>query len=211
MASSDVLSRDERGRAGRFHFERDRLRFVRCRCALRSILSRYLGLPAEEIRFEYSAGGKPEVAAEQNPCRLRFNVSHSSELALIAIGTGHRLGIDIERVSPDVDITPLMTRFFSGRECDGIRALPGRLLAEAFFACWTRKESFLKATGDGLSFTLSDFSVTTHPDLAPALEEIGGDTEAGKHWRLVDLSVAEGYRATVTFESCLPSLVMFTQ
>jgi 4'-phosphopantetheinyl transferase len=76
----------------------------------------------------------------------------------------------------------------------------------AFFACWTRKEAFLKATGDGLSFPLRDFSVTTHPDLDPALQEIRGDAEARKQWFLADLSVAHGYRATVASERSFPHL-----
>jgi 4'-phosphopantetheinyl transferase len=140
------------------------------------------------------------VAARQNPCRLRFNVSHSAGLALIAVSAGHRVGIDIERIRPDVDITTLAERFFSDRERAGLRALPDNLRLPAFFACWTRKESFLKATGDGLSFPLADFSVATHPDLDPALEEIRGNTEARRQWLLADLNVIEGYRATLALE-----------
>jgi 4'-phosphopantetheinyl transferase len=195
-----ILSSDELTRASRFHFEKDRLHFARCRSALRFLLSRYVGISAAEIRFEYQPSGKPEVAAQQNPCRLRFNVSHSAGLALIAVSAGHRVGIDIEKIRADVDITTLAERFFSDRERAGLRALPDHLRLPAFFACWTRKESFLKATGDGLSFPLADFSVATHPDLDPAVEEIRGNTEARRQWFLADLSVVEGYRATVALE-----------
>jgi 4'-phosphopantetheinyl transferase len=196
----NILSSDELTRASRFHFEKDRLHFARCRSALRFLLSRYLGIPAAEIRFEYQPSGKPKLAAQQNPRRLRFNVSHSAGLALIAVSADHRLGIDIEKIRSDVDITTLAERFFSARERAGLRALPDHLRVPAFFACWTRKEAFLKATGDGLSFPLADFSVTTHPDLDPALEEIRGNTIARKQWFLADLSVFEGYCATVAFE-----------
>lgn len=195
-----ILSSDELTRAGRFHFEKDRLHFARCRSALRFLLSRYLGIPAAEIRFENQPSGKPELAAQQNPRLLRFNVSHSAGLALIAVGVGQRIGVDIEKIRGDVDTTTLAGRFFSAREQTGLRALPDHLRVPAFFACWTRKEAFLKATGDGFSFPLSDFSVTTHPDLDPRLEDIKGNTEAGKQWFLADLSVVDGFRATVALE-----------
>jgi len=120
-------------------------------------------------------------------------------MALIAVGSEHRLGVDIEKIRGDVDTASLAERFFSLRERAGLQALPDRLRVPGFFACWTRKEAVLKATGDGLSFPLADFSVTTHPDLDPELEEINGNTEAGKLWFLADLSVV-GYRATVALD-----------
>ena len=209
-SEADVLSADEIVRANRFHFERDRIHFVRCRCALRSLLARYLTLSAEEIRFEYMASGKPQLVAGQNPSVLQFNVSHSAGRALIAVGSKHRLGIDIEKIRDDVDTAALAERFFSLRERSGLRALPNHLRASAFFACWTRKEAFLKATGDGLSFPLADFSVTTHPDLDPRLEEIRGNTDVQKQWFLADVSVVEGYRATVAVEAASSRLETYT-
>ena len=198
--AASFLSPDELNRAQRFHFEKDRLHFIQCRSALRFLLGRYLGLPAADLRFEYQPGGKPELAAQQNPLQLRFNVSHSAQLALIAVGAVHRLGIDIEQERSDVDIAALAERYFSARERATLQALPDHLHLTAFFACWTRKESFLKATGDGLWFPLADFSVTAHPDLDPALEEIRGDTQARERWFLADLSVETGYRATLAIE-----------
>ncbi len=210
-AEGSVLSPDEVVRAGRFHFEKDRIHFTRCRSALRGLLAAYLAIPATEIRFEYLASGKPQLADEQNPRALQFNVSHSAGIALIAVGSQHRLGVDIERISSEVDTAALAERFFSLRERSSLRALPDHLRVPAFFACWTRKEAFLKATGDGLSFPLTDFSVTTHPDLDPALEEIRGNTEARKQWFLADLSVVAGYRATVAAEGAVPRLETYTQ
>jgi 4'-phosphopantetheinyl transferase len=206
-----ALSSDELHRAQRFHFEKDRQHYIRCRSALRNLLSRYLETPAADICFEYQPGGKPELTEQQNPLQLRFNVSHSARLALIAISAVHRLGIDIEKERADVDITALAERFFSTRERDGLRALPDHLRVAAFFACWTRKEAFLKATGDGLSFPLADFSVTTHPEVGPALEEIRGDTQPRQQWFLSDLSVEDGYRATVAVESSFSRVETYTQ
>jgi 4'-phosphopantetheinyl transferase len=201
-AGSDVavLSPDEIARANRFHFEKDRIHFTQCRTALRNLLADYLAIPAAEIRFEYPTSGKPQLVVEQNPHGLQFNVSHSANMALIAVGSEHRLGVDIERIRNDVDTVALSERFFSLRERAGLQALPDHLRVPGFFACWTRKEAFLKATGDGLSFPLEDFSVTTHPDLDPELVEVKGSVDEGKQWFLTDLRVVDGFRATVARE-----------
>jgi 4'-phosphopantetheinyl transferase len=205
------LSPDEIARANRFHFERDRNRFVRCRSALRALLAGYLAMPASEIRFEYQANGKPAIAATQNPSALHFNLSHSANMAVVAFAGNLQLGIDIEKIRFDVDTAALAERFFSLRERTGLRTLPDHLRVPAFYACWTRKESFLKATGDGLSFPLADFSVTTHPDLDPQLEEIRGNTEARTEWTLTDLNVEPGYRATLAVEGATSPLTIETQ
>jgi 4'-phosphopantetheinyl transferase len=196
-----ILSPDERDRARRFHFEKDQIHFSRCRSALRELLAGYLAIPADEIRFEYLASGKPRLTTQQNPRALQFNVSHSANMGLIAIGSEHRLGVDIEKIRNDVDTNALAARFFSLRERAELKALPDHLRVPAFFACWTRKEAFLKATGDGLSFPLSDFSVSTHPEHEPTLEEINGNVEARKNWFLSDLKPIDGFRAAVAVES----------
>jgi len=195
-----ILSGDEIERASRFLFEKHRIRFTRCRSALRALLARYLAIPAPELRFDYSSCGKPQLASEQNPCALQFNVSHSADMALIAFGRDCRLGVDLEKIRNEVDTVALAERFFSLRERAGLRALPDDLRLQGFYACWTRKEAFLKATGDGFSFPLADFSVTTRPDIEPALEEIRGDTAARKQWVLVDVEVRDGYRAAVAVD-----------
>jgi 4'-phosphopantetheinyl transferase len=205
-SEASVLSPDEIARASRFHFERDRTHFTRCRCALRRLLAGYLAISAAEIGFQYLYNGKPQIADEQNPRALQFNVSHSANVALIAVGSKHRLGVHIEKIRGDVDTDSLAKRFFSLHERTGLRALPDHLRVPGFYACWTRKEAFLKATGDGLSFPLKDFSVTTHPDLDPELEEIRGNTGARKQWFLADLNVVDGYRATVAVEDAFSRL-----
>jgi 4'-phosphopantetheinyl transferase len=197
-AETRLLSADEILRAGRFHFEKDRLHFGRCRSALRQVLAGYIQIPAAEVRFEYLTGGKPHLAAEQNPRSLQFNVSHSAGVALIAVGSEHRLGVDIERIRGDVDTISLAERFFSLRERAGLQALPEHLRVPGFFACWTRKEAFLKATGDGFSFPLADFSVSTDPALQHSrLEEIQGNARTGEQWYFADVGVGGDYRATV--------------
>lgn len=200
-SDTGILAPDEVARASRFHFEKDRIHFIRCRSALRGLLANYLAIPATEIRFEYLTGGKPQLAPEQNPRALQFNVSHSAGVALIAVGSEGRLGVDIEKIRNDTDTASLAERFFSLRERAGLKALPDHLRVPGFFACWTRKEAFLKATGNGLSFPLADFSVSTHPDLDPVLHDISGNAEGGKQWFLADLNAADGYRATVAVDA----------
>ena len=197
---ASILSIDEQERAARSHFEKDRIHFSRCRSALRNLLAAYLAMPPDEIHFDYQANGKPQLAVEQNPNALQFNVSHSGGLALIAIGSEHRLGVDIETMRRDIDAERLAERFFSIRERAGLRELSDVLRVRGFFACWTRKEAFLKATGTGLSFSLADFSVTTHPGRDPELEELEGNLDAGKQWLLKDLGVGDEHHATVAVE-----------
>jgi 4'-phosphopantetheinyl transferase len=202
------LSADEIARANRFHFERDRGQFVCCRSALRRLLGEYLDMSPADVRFKYLASGKPQVEEEQNPHDLQFNVAHSGDLALIAVGAGHRLGVDVERIRGDVDTQSLAERFFSLREREGLRALPEPERVSGFFACWSRKEAFLKATGEGLSFPLSRFSVSVHPDHDPEIEEINGSEQEGKQWFLADLTVGTEYRAALVAD--LPDLSLDT-
>lgn len=195
-----VLASDELARAARFHFEQDRVRFIRCRAALRRLLGDYLNLAPAEVRFTYSPHSKPEVAADQNPNRLRFNVSHSGGMAVIAVGGPEDLGVDVEKIREDVNTADLAERFFSTREREMLRALPQSQRLPAFYACWACKEAFLKAIGDGLGFPLADFSVSVHPESAPRIEEIQGDANAGLEWSLIDLNVADGFRSALAIK-----------
>ena len=199
-ARGGLLSPDELARAARFHFEKDRIRFARCRSALRLLLARFLNIAPEKIRFSYTAKEKPEVSADQNSQSLRFNLSHSDNMAVIAVGVGAAIGVDIERMRENVNTANLAERFFSPREREGIRSLPENLRFQAFYACWARKEAFLKANGEGLSFPLSDFSVSVHPEMTPLIQEIKGDANSARNWSLIDLPLADGFRSAVAVE-----------
>ncbi len=193
---NSILSADERQRAGRFHFRRDRDRFVVCRGALRLILSRRLGIKPEAVQFQYGPYGKPGLAHDTT---LRFNVSHSHEAALIAVARGADIGVDIERIRRDVDYETMAGRFFSRREAAALRALPDSHRVNAFFKCWTRKEAYLKARGDGLSFPLDGFDVSV--DGEAALLENRVDPAEISRWSLRDVSdEAAGYAAALAVE-----------
>jgi 4'-phosphopantetheinyl transferase len=195
-----LLTPDEVARASRFHFEEDRRQYIRGRAALRMLLGRYLETPPAEIRFQYENHGKPEIALPRTCRGLRFNFSDSGGLALIAVGSGSALGVDIERVRPLPDFLDIATRFFSAREVQALLALNENKRQEAFFACWTRKEAYLKATGIGLLRPLSDFSVSVDPDEVAELREVKGNKDMISHWFLTDVLPGEGFRGAFACE-----------
>lgn len=152
-----TLTGEERSRCARLRFERDRRRFVIAHGALRDLLGRYLGTRPGLVRFEYNAFGKPELCPEFGR-RLRFNLSHSANLALIAIAADAEVGVDVEHIRPSPEYADIARRFFSPAEVDRLNRVPGHLHAEAFLACWTRKEAYVKARGKGLATPLESFA-----------------------------------------------------
>ncbi len=145
-----TLSQDERDRSARFRFARDRQRFVAARGALRALLGRYLGTRPGQIRFAYNAFGKPDLSPELGS-RLRFNVSHSADLAVIAITTDAAIGVDLEYIRPHPDYAEIARSVFSAAEVDELNSVPSHLYPQAFLSCWTQKEAYLKARGEGLA------------------------------------------------------------
>ena len=144
-----TLSQDERDRSARFRFARDRQRFIAARGALRALLGRYLGTRSGDIRFTYNAFGKPDLSPEFGG-RLRFNLSHSGDLALIAVTTDAAVGVDLEYVRAHPDYPEIARSVFSATEVEELNRLPSHLYPRAFFTCWTRKEAYVKARGEGL-------------------------------------------------------------
>ncbi len=154
-----ILSSDERDRAERFRFERDRERFVIRRGTLRELLALYLDEAPGRIRFCVNRFGKLSLPGR----RLRFNLSHSHGVALFALAEGREVGCDIERSDPRFAADHIPERLFSAREASTLRALPTALQTAAFFRCWTRKEAYVKARGQGLSIPLDSFDVSLAP------------------------------------------------
>lgn len=195
-----TLSADEIVRAERFHFEKDRRHFIIARGVLRIILSRYLGLGPHQLGFCYSSYGKPALATAPGRDWLRFNVSHSHELALYAITRGREVGIDVEYMRDSVATDMIAERYFSPREVTTFRALPASQRREAFFTCWTRKEAYIKARGEGLSFPLDRFDVSLVPGEPPALLRTLGDPHEAARWSLAALTPGTGYAAALVVE-----------
>lgn len=198
-ALKGLLSEDELRRAGRFHFPRDRSNFVVARGTLREILSLYVGLPPALLRFDYNAFGKPELTRAHAGTRVRFNLSHAGGLALYAVAGGREVGVDVEAVRESVPCEELAANFFSPREVAALLALPARDRRRAFFECWTRKEAYIKARGEGLSLPLDSFDVSLTPGEPAALLRTGEGREAAG-WTLRELTPGDGYAAAVAVE-----------
>jgi 4'-phosphopantetheinyl transferase len=184
-AYAGILSEDERGRAERFHFERDRSRFIAGRGVLRTILGRYLEREPAEIRFGYGARSKPFLA--DGASDIQFNLTHSDELALLAVTRLSSPGIDVERLRGVRDIEGIAARFFSASESDGLMALPDEQKTKAFFNLWTRKEAWLKATGEGISDSLNQVEVTFLAGEAARLTRLFGNEGAIADWWMQEL------------------------
>ena len=195
-----ILSPDERARADQFCFKQDRDRFIACRGLLRVILGHYLGAEPSRLQFCYGAWGKPALSETLSGEGLRFNLSHSGELALFAVARDREIGIDLERVRPMPALEQLTERILSGREKAHLRALlPGQQQA-FFFKCWTCKEAYAKARGEGLRQPFDRVEVSTVPGEPPRLLSIAGSSLEAAFWSLYELTPATGYVASLVVE-----------
>lgn len=193
-----TLAVDERQRSARLRFARDRRRFVAAHGVLRQLLGRYLGTSAERVAYIRSAFGKPALAPE---CagRIRFNLSHSAGFALVAIAADAELGVDLEHLREASDYPEIARQFFSAAEIEYLRALPPHRYAQAFIACWTRKEAYLKARGEGLAGGMGECSVLL------ASERKTGPRDPGEQrdqqlWCFHELRPTPGYIGTLAIE-----------
>jgi 4'-phosphopantetheinyl transferase len=196
-----VLAEDDRARAGRFKFERDARRFVVARSALRALLGRYLGLAPRDVRFTYGTHAKPALDAPH--ARLGFNLSHSGEVAVVAAGWDRAVGVDVELLRALPDLAAVAARSFAPRELAVLNALPETERVAAFFRCWTRKEAFIKATGQGLAQGLDTFTVSLAPDEPACFLHIDGDAGPLARWTLHELRPPEGYTGALAVDGAV--------
>ena len=194
------LAADEQARAARFYFEKDRKHFIAARGVLRAILGVYLDRAPECLSFCYSSYGKPALAGEPDLDAIRFNMSHSHGVALYAVTRGREVGIDLERIRSGLAVAQIAERFFSPREITMLQALPTELRNQAFFRCWTRKEAYIKARGEGLSLPLDQFAVSLDPGEPGIVVEAAWDPSEASRWSLHELTPAPGYAAAVAVE-----------
>lgn len=195
---SDCLDHAEQSRAAAFHFPRDRRRFIVSHAATRRILAGYLEVQAADLGFTLAPGGKPRLAPPFEASGLHFNLSHAHELALLAVAHGRSVGVDIEYLRPLPDALSLAETFFAPAETARLRPLLGAPPGERlFFTCWTRKEAFIKATGDGLARPLDSFVVTFLPHDPPALLQASDPLSPIEGWTLIPLEPAPDYVAAL--------------
>jgi 4'-phosphopantetheinyl transferase len=179
-----VLSPDERQRADRFRWPTHRNKYVVARARLRQLLAERLRVEPRSINIVATEQGKPKLAEAYSASRLEFNLSHSDSLAIYAFARGQPVGIDVEEIRDIPDADDLAIRFFSAAEAVAFRATPAERRSLAFLACWTRKEAFIKALGEGLSHPLDAFDVTLDPDGPARITRIGQRSGPDLNWSL---------------------------
>jgi 4'-phosphopantetheinyl transferase len=200
-----TLSADEQSRAGRFRFEHLRSRFILSRGALRRLLGHYVGCRPKDLAFRYQPKGKPAIAGS---APLQFNASHSADLGLYAFTSGCEIGVDVEHVRAISDMEEIADRFFCPAESAELLSLSAENRGQAFFRCWTRKEAYIKAVGDGLSMSLDSFQVSLLPGDPARFVHIGHEPRAAKSWMLHHVDPAPGYVGAVAYEGASRPLTL---
>ena len=195
-----TLSSEESARAERFRFAQHRRFFITSQGILRNLLSRYLEIEPGQIELEYTQTGKPYLASQDGSAGVSFNLSHSGNRVIYAITRNRQVGVDIEFIHSIEDMDLIARRNFSRDEYEDFRSTGQVDRMRAFFNCWTRKEAFIKAIGDGLSFPLQDFTVSLLPGKTAKLLSVASNDNEAARWSMFDLQVANGYTAALVVE-----------
>ncbi len=201
-----VLSADERARAERFRFDHHRHHYIVGRGVLRGINGRYLQISPAAVQFSYGEFDKPALVNEP---ALQFNVSHSHGKLLLAFAWQTPIGVDIEQVRLLDDMDAIARRFFSAAENEDYANAGAAPKPELFFNCWTRKEAFIKAVGDGLSFPLAEFDVSLLPGEPAALLTVRGSAQEAARWSMRSFDPFPGYRGALIVQSEMPACLFF--
>jgi 4'-phosphopantetheinyl transferase len=197
---SETLSADEKQKAAKFRFEKDRNHFIAARGSLRKILGGYLGIAPNKICFSYNRFGKPFLDARET--RIRFNVAHSNGLALFAISRGQEIGVDLEYIVNNFEILKTARSFFSDAEMSVLKNLPENLQTAAFFSGWTRKEAFIKAVGRGVLYPTKQFTVSIMPEDS----NISLQTNEFQNWSVMNLNCQSNYKAALAVEGKIQTI-----
>ncbi len=201
-----MLSPNERRRAGWFHCYEDKARFITRHGILRMILGHYLGVKPGEVQFYYGKNGKPAILETFGVGTIHFNLSHSNGAALFAFTRSHEIGVDIEYIHDVIEMEQIVNRFFSLNERDVFHSLPKSQKREAFFKGWTCKEAFVKALGDGLFKPLCKFDVSLVPGESSEVFRIEGNSREASRWSIQNLNPAPHYLGAFAVKSNLLQL-----
>jgi 4'-phosphopantetheinyl transferase len=211
QVSPDVLTEfaasiapEERERAARFHFSIHRDRFIAGRGLLRKLLGSYLGMEPRSLQFTYGPQGKPALTGSAGTSH--FNVAHSEDLLLIALTGSGVVGVDIEQVRTLPDFEELVARFFSPNECSRFRSLPIEQKPAAFFNLWTRKEAWLKATGEGITHLLNQVEVSFLPAKPARLVRLPEAYRNTTRWSLYELAPRPGFAGALAIAGDAPAI-----
>ena len=202
---ASTLSTDERARAGQFRFDHLQREFILTRGILRILLGRYLGVEAPAIQFAYGPKGKPHLV---ECSRTHFNLAHSGELAVFAFALDCEVGVDVEKIRPISDLAQIGERFFCAAETEELLSEEPSARQEMFFRCWTRKEAYIKAVGEGVTIPLSNFRVTLKRTDPVKFVHISGNLNEAKAWVLHDLPLTPAYAGAVAYRADAHALRM---
>jgi 4'-phosphopantetheinyl transferase len=200
------LAQEELDRASRLLFLEGRRAFIQGRLFLRRTLARILEKDPRQLAFGSEGNGKPTLVDSD----LAFNLSHSGGEAILVVSGSGPVGVDIEVVSDERDLTGLAERYFAREEVERFRSLEPKDRTAGFYRCWTRKEAFVKAIGEGLSRPLDSFVVSVGPDEPPAFIRIGDDPAAIDEWQLHDLELSMPLAGALVTPAAVTRLTRFT-
>jgi 4'-phosphopantetheinyl transferase len=205
-AFKEILSEDEKRKAAKFRFEKDRDTSIIARGSLRFLLGKYLNMPPKAISFSYGEFGKPKVETVQN---LKFNVSHSKDFIVIGFVKNYDIGIDVEFIKKDFDVMEIVDNYFSKHEIKFINNIHTALQTEVFFRGWTRKEAFIKAKAKGLAFALDSFSISIDSDASAVMEETLWNSSEKYTWNIVPFETSPDYKAALAVNGKINSTHFF--
>ncbi len=191
-----TLTMEERQRAQRFSLEKLKRSYALSRAGLRILLAHYLGCPPNEIELICGPKGKPAL---RDSSRIQFNTSHSGQMALYAFTLDCELGVDVEQLRDLDDPESIAARFFSNAEASELLSLKPDERGLAFFRCWTRKEAYVKAIGEGLEIPLDSFQVTLLPDAPARFVQMASRLGTASDWTLHHLELAPGYVGALAY------------
>ncbi len=199
-APLSLLADDEVRRYERFKPAAIKRRFALARAGMRVILGRYLNRPPADLEFRYGEQGKPSLAPEQNPAKLRFNLTHSHDLAILAVASDREVGVDVEHLRDNIEFEMLAARYFSPLEAETLASLEGNELKRQFFRIWTAKEAYIKAIGQGLQIPLDQFDVAVGSEQQPNLLAPPHAPGEQDRWSLHSFDCGDDYLGTLAIE-----------
>lgn len=207
---SPLLSAEEKEIAAQFRRVSDQIRYITAHARMREILGKYLDIPPENIAFAYNQYGKPDLEPTINPMELNFNLSHSKDVALLAVAVNFKVGVDVENVKRNAATEEIARRFFSSREIELLNSQPESMRDEAFFRCWTCKEAYIKARGRGMSIPLNKINISFLPESQPKILHVDGDKEENAHWSLFHLEPMDDYVGALAVEGHPVKLITYS-
>ena len=195
-----LLSPDEQIRVRRFHFDKDRNNFIVSHGLLRVVLGGYLGIEPSQVQLCYGPYGKPSIETLYQGRMLQFSLSHSKDLALFAVNWDRLIGIDVEHIRPVPEANCIAEQFFSPNESAMMRSLLLEQRQDAFFRIWTCKEAYLKASGYGITGSLTETEVSVSPEEPVRLVSVHGSQRDASLWQLEILSPSPDYLAALAVQ-----------